>query len=112
MQAAQWGWLHSKPKGYKNTRLALYGKPRGIEKGIDGEYLLDALFIVGPTDWRGGEESPITWSELLAYGMATGSVTEAWEYEAVMSMSRAYYRAKNEGIADVFSIPPVERDTD
>ena len=110
VQAAQWGWLHSSPKPHKDTRLKMYGgEAIGIERGLDGEYLLDALFTVGPTDYRGGEESPVTWAELLAYGQATGAVSEAWEYEAVMAMSKAYFRAKREGAEGVFVIAPVDR---
>lgn len=85
------------------------GEAVGIEKGIDGEYLLDVLFKVGPTQWRQGEESAISWQELAAYGQATGNLQEAWEYEAVMAMSRAYFRAKQEG-KDIHCIPPVERE--
>ena len=86
------------------------GKPQGIDPEIDGGYLLDALFAVGPTEWRQGEEIPVSWSELRAYGQATGVLSEPWEYEAVSAMSRAYFRAKQEG-KDVHCIPPVERET-
>lgn len=84
------------------------GNPVGIERGIDGEYLLDALFNVGPTDYRGGEEAPISWSELVAYAKGTGDISEPWELRAVMSMSRAYFRAKMD--RNIHSIPPVERE--
>lgn len=84
------------------------GNPIGIEKGIEGEYLLDALFAVGPTEYRAGEESPISWSELGAYAQATGDISEPWELRAVMSMSRAYFRAKMD--KNIHSIPPVERE--
>lgn len=110
MQAAQWGWLHAIPEKHKDTRLQMFGGERvGIEAGIEGEYLLDALFTVGPTQWRGGEESAVEWSELLAYGKATLAVSEAWEYEAVMSMSRAYLQAKREG-KDIHAMAPVDRE--
>lgn len=85
------------------------GQAIGIERGLEGEYLLDALFSVGPTDWRGGEESPIAWSELAGYMRATGAITEPWEAEAVMDMSRAYFRAKREG-KDIHCIAPVDRE--
>lgn len=85
------------------------GRRAGIETDLDGEYLLDVLFTVGPTEFRGSDECPITWAELLAYGSVTGAISEPWEYEAVMAMSRAYFSAKNEG-RNVFCIPPVERE--
>lgn len=85
------------------------GDAIGIERGIEGEYLLDALFAVGPTEYRAGEEGPITWGELGAYASATGDVSEPWELRAVMAMSRAYFRAKIEG-KDVHCIAPVDRE--
>ena len=108
MQAAQWGWLHSIPEKHKDTRLRMYGGPVGIEE-TEGQYLLDALFEVGPTEWRKGEEGPISWSELWGYAQATVDIVEAWEIKAVMRMSRAYYQAKQEG-RDVHCIAPVDRD--
>jgi len=87
----------------------MYGKPVGIETDLEGAYLLDALFTVGPTEYRAGEEGPITWQELRAYGDATHRLAEPWEFEAVMSMSRAYFNAKVQG-RDVHSIAPVDRD--
>jgi hypothetical protein len=89
----------------------MYGKPVGIEAGIDGEYLLDAFFRVGPTEWRQDQEGPISWAELQAYGIATQRLVEPWEYEAVMAMSKAYLRAKIEG-KDVHCIAPVDRETE
>ena len=87
----------------------MYRQPVGIEKGLPGEYLLDALFDVGPTEWRGEQEGPIRWTELQAYGQATQSITEPWEFRAVMNMSKAYFQGKTEG-KDVHCIAPVDRD--
>jgi hypothetical protein len=86
----------------------MLGGAQGIEEGIDGAYLLDALFTVGPDDPRDG--GAITWAELQAYAQATGDLQGAWEIKAVMAMSKAYVKAKLEGAASVHSIPPVERD--
>ena len=85
------------------------GQAVGIEHGLPGEYLLDALFSVGPTEWKGGDESPISWLELGAYANATGDLSEPWELRAVMAMSRAYFKAKSEG-TDVHCIAPVDRE--
>jgi hypothetical protein len=110
VQAAQWGWLHSKPEKYTDTRLTMLGGAQGIDEGIDGAYLLEALFAVGPSEYRDGAEGSITWAELQAYAQATGDLQEAWEIKAVMAMSKAYVKAKQEGAANVHCIPPVERD--
>ena len=110
MQAAQWGYLHATPEKYKDTRLAMYGgEAVGIEAEIEGAYLLDALFTVGPSEWQGGEERPISWAELAAYAKATGDVQEPWELRAIMAMSRAYIRGKREGV-NVHCIAPVDRE--
>lgn len=89
----------------------MYGGPVGIEKGIPGEYLIDALFEVGPTQIRDGEEGPVSWSELSAYGQAVQAISEPWEFRAIMNMSKAYLRAKREG-KDVHCIAPVDREDD
>jgi len=87
----------------------MYGHDEGIETDLPGMYLLDALFEVGPTEWRGDQELPISWTELTSYASATGDLSEPWEFRAVMGMSRAYFRAKVRG-KDVHAIPPVELD--
>lgn len=89
----------------------MYRQAIGIEKGLPGEYLLDALFEVGPTEWRQDQEGPISWGELQAYGKATLAITEPWEFRAVMAMSKAYFRAKVQG-KDVHCIAPVDRGLD
>jgi len=85
------------------------GQAIGIEKGLPGEYLLDALFAVGPTEFVGGEETAVSWSELAGYMQATGAITEPWEAEAVRAMSRAYLDAKREG-KNIHCIAPVDRE--
>lgn len=81
--------------------------PVGIENDLPGEYLLDALFAVGPSRWTGEIEGPITWEAIAAYKYATERLTEPWECEAVMAMSKAYFHAKMRGKA-VHAIQPVD----
>lgn len=107
MQAAQWGWLHSTPKGLKQNRFESYGYAYGIDQDIDGQYLIYALSEIG---W-GVCQSYSPWAELRAYSEALGGISEPWEYRAIMAMSRAYIRAIEEG-KDVHCIPPVEREND
>lgn len=78
---------------------------------MPGEYLLEALFHVGPSAWSDGAEVPISWAELAGYMAATGDISEPWEARAVMAMSKAYVNAKREGV-NVHCIAPVDRDTD
>jgi len=75
-------------------------------------YLLDALFEVGPTEWRGEQELPISWTELTSYASATGDLSEPWEFRAVMGMSRAYFRAKVQGSRDVHCKSPVDQEAE
>jgi hypothetical protein len=75
----------------------------------DGQYLLDALFEVGPSATAGmGGEIPVSWAELWAYAQATQNISEPWEFRAIMQMSRAFVRARREG-ESVFAIPPMEQ---
>jgi hypothetical protein len=83
----------------------MFGEHFGIKENILGGYLLDALFAVGPEAKEGG---PISWCELVAFSQGTGQVSEPWELEAVMSMSKSYYSGKND--TNIHSIPPVERE--
>ena len=73
-----------------------------------GRYLLDILFRVGP-GWASGMggETPLPWSELLAYAQATGAISEPWEFEALSAMSRAYVAARADG-GSVLSIAPAD----
>ncbi len=73
-----------------------------------GEYLLEALFEVGPVRMVAEGELPLGWAEVWAYAQATGAVEEAWEARALISMSRGYLGAKNAG-KNPLAIPPVER---
>lgn len=83
----------------------MFGEPYGIKNDLPGEYLLDALFMVGPEAKDGG---PIMWAELVAFSQGTERISEPWELEAVMSMSKVYYSAKND--TNIHSIPPFERE--
>ena len=74
-----------------------------------GQYLLDALFEVGPVSQDGmGNWRPISWTDLQAYASLTGAIGERWEMHTVMRMSKAYLK----GISDKepLSIPPCLRE--
>ena len=84
------------------------GAAKGIEHEAHGEYLMQALWDVGPTNGDGG---PISWQELAAYASISESLSEPWELRAVMRMSKAYV-AEKQGGKDPLRIPPVERSDD
>lgn len=75
----------------------------------DGNYLVDALFEVGPSATAGmGSEIPVSWVEIWAYAQSTQNISEPWEFRAIMQMSKAFVRARREG-ESVFAIPPMEQ---
>ncbi len=88
------------------------GEPLRIPDAGDGGYLLRALFEVGPTtvDGMAGEQ-PLRWLDLWAYGQATGSLSDPWDYRTLHEMSRAYLRGKRTGESP-FGIAPVDQDRD
>jgi hypothetical protein len=88
----------------------MYGnEPIGVEPDLPGQYLLDALFEIGPSMWIGGEEQAVTWAEIAGYQAATGDLSEPWEARAVRAMSKAYFRAKVQG-KDVQAMSPVDQE--
>lgn len=64
------------------------------------------LGFAAPAGMGGWMTLPFT--ELHAYGQATGRLSTPWEYETVRAMSQAYIS----GLVDrhPLSIPPMERD--
>jgi len=86
----------------------MLGGAVGINPETPGAYLMQALWNVGPTNGDGGS---ISWQELAAYASVSESLSEPWEFRAVMRMSKAYSAEKNGG-KDPLRIPPVERSAD
>ena len=75
----------------------------------EGQYLLEALFEVGPSGTAGmGGEIPLSWAEVWAYAQATQNLTEPWEFRAIVRMSKAFVKARIDG-ESVFAIPPIEQ---
>jgi hypothetical protein len=88
------------------------GKPDGMPETDGGEYLLALLFEVGPSEYHAtGGEVALSWGTLHAYGQATRSISDPWEYRALRAMSAGYVQAKRDGV-DVFAIPPVDQVTE
>lgn len=75
-----------------------------------GAYLLDAMMAVGPTRSNGMAEAPTDWDILMPFAMATGRLSEPWEFELLADMCREYFQGRAEG-ENPLSIPPVDRGT-
>lgn len=79
---------------------------------IGADYLLDALRALR---WAWVAETglrALPWQEMHAYGLATGEVTEAWEYHALSAMSAAYCRGRQIGEHQFGRFPWHEDDPD
>lgn len=73
-----------------------------------GEYLVETLKLLGPTTFdSNGNEIPLSWPIVLAYGQATSILREPWEFTLLIQMSQAYLKGKISG-ADVLSMPPTD----
>ena len=74
-----------------------------------GGYLLRALQEAG---WHAvapmGGAMPLSFADAHAFALCTEQVSEPWEKEALVKMSRAYCQGLAEG-RNVFAIEPVER---
>lgn len=68
-----------------------------------------AFLEVGPAMPGFSGEVPLSWSEVDAYARNKPEITEAWEIQALVLMSRGYLDEKRRG-ADVFTVAPMERD--
>lgn len=88
------------PKGADKSRADLYGDD--LPKVDAGAYLT-AVFV----DVGGGE---MTWGELRDYAACTGAISEAWEFETLGAMKRAY--ASEYGRTDPLRVAPIERPGD
>jgi len=65
---------------------------------LDGaEYLLEAMFALGPTRSTGMSEAPTGFAEIEAFAAVSGRVDEAWEKEALHAMCVAYVDARSTG---------------
>lgn len=69
----------------------------GIPDHEGGEYLVEAMFALGPTRADGMGEGPTGYAEIEAFARATGRLDEPWEIEAIRAMCVAYVEAREAG---------------
>ncbi|MEH6775538.1 MAG: hypothetical protein V7668_16560 [Cereibacter changlensis] len=82
-------------------------EPLGLPELDGGQYLVDAMFRLGPTRSAGMGEAPADWPEIDAFARATGRISEPWEAEALFDMCRAYHAAREAG-TDPLAMSPAE----
>lgn len=110
MTARQWGFLHSKPKTWDLNRLQQLQREREPLLLPDleaGQYLVDAMFKMGPTISTGMDEVAADWITIDAFARGTCRISEPWEFEALFEMCTAYYQGWRAG-AEPLAMSPVE----
>ncbi|MFY0682619.1 MAG: hypothetical protein JXR13_18750 [Thalassovita sp.] len=100
------GEAQREAKNRLQTYLDNDAKPPLVED-LSGAYLLEALFLAGPTKAGPMGDLPLEWMDLYAFAQCTEDVTEAWELKALHKMSDAYHSAQERG-KNPFAKSPVE----
>lgn len=112
----QLGWLHSVPDGQKTkvsrTRWELSKAnkedPELPDPGRLG-FLADWVFEIGPALPAMSGAAPLTYSEIVAWQAATGTVLEFGEAQLLRQLSQAYCSELQAGKTN--NTPPVLRDS-
>ncbi len=104
------GFLHAARKDQPETRLDEMKQAGvtdfGLPELMQGEYLTDAMFDLGPTRAVGMGEGPTDWDIILPYAMANGYDEE--DMSILAAMCRGYFEARNAG-ANLLAISPAEK---
>lgn len=82
-------------------------QPLGLPRLDAGEYLLEAMFRLGPTRSNGLADVARDWPEIEAFARSTGRIGEPWEIELIFDMCRGYHEAREAG-KDPLAMPPTE----
>ena len=82
-------------------------EPLGLPILDAGDYLIEAMFKMGPTVSTGLDVAPADWVVIEAFARATDRISEPWEFDALFDMCAAYHQGLQAG-ADPFAMPPVE----
>ncbi|MBY0455261.1 MAG: hypothetical protein K2Q11_10335 [Burkholderiaceae bacterium] len=87
------------PKTSRRDRLAQDGVPPQLPDVFAGQYLLDWLFEIGPTQPAGMGSGPVTFQELAAWQQQAGIELQPWEASMLRRLSVEYlnesYEATN-----------------
>lgn len=111
LAARQWGHLRAVPKNCNGEswlkRYRRLGQPLGLPE-LDGtEYLIEAMFRLGPIRSDGMGLRSADWPEIDAFARLTGRVSEPWEFEALFDMCSGYFAAHEAG-ADPLAMSPAQ----
>lgn len=82
-------------------------QPLGLPRIEAGEYLLEAMFRLGPMRNSGMAATAPDWAEIQAFARLTGRISEPWEAEALFDMCQGYNEAREAG-ENPLAISPAE----
>ncbi|HBU13511.1 MAG TPA: hypothetical protein DEF16_00630 [Gemmobacter sp.] len=82
-------------------------QPLGLPRLDAGEYLLEAMFRLGPTCSNGLADVARDWPEIEAFARVTGRISEPSKCELLYDMCRGYHEAREAG-KDPLAMPPAE----
>lgn len=82
------------------------GRPLGVPDVDVGQYLIDAMFRIGPVRSNGMAELPTDWDLILPWCHARGF--EQPEQDLIFDMCQAYAAEKAAGVNHL-AIAPVDR---
>lgn len=111
LAARQWGHLHAVPKNCGGEswlkRYRRLRQPLGLPELDGGEYLIDAMFRLGPIRADGMGLRPADWPEIDAFARLTRRLSAPWEFEALFDMCAGYFAAHEAG-QDPLAMSPVQ----
>ena len=96
------GWVNASPEHKNPKRKAVSRRVKLLKRGVSLDpsnwgvditrvgYLLEAMRELGWADTGGMGPSVLPFREIMAYGISTHQVFEAWETRALRSMSAAF----------------------
>ena len=100
------------PKSWTVSRLT-FAQRRGRDLRLPvldaGQYLVEAMQILGPLRPGLAEARATDWPEIAAFARATERLSEPWEIETLAAMCAGYCAALKAG-EDPLAIAPVDED--
>lgn len=100
------------PKSWTVSRLT-FAQRRGRDLRLPvldaGQYLVEAMQILGPLRPGLAEARATDWPEIAAFAGATERLSEPWEIETLAAMCAGYCAALKAG-EDPLAIAPVDLD--
>jgi hypothetical protein len=86
------------------------GEDTGLPEIDDGlEHIVDIFGDVGPSMQTPMGECALDWPSIMAFATATSRISEPWEFQTIIDMSRGYVSGKQLG-DNSLAIAPVDQE--